>query len=159
MAQPFFYFLVWYVGLCYILITKKLLNMKLFKFLFLFVFGITTFIACKKDKGNTTIPVADIAAPYAGKYGTGNNNPSSFFSFNVKAGGALEELNSSGGVIGTGTWNFSGNIFTAFYHYLTPATAFFSVKAVYDPSLKKLTGTWGYGASNNDGGKFYMTKK
>ena len=119
---------------------------------------VTGIFSCKKDDPAST-PALAIVSIYEGKYGTGNNDPSAYFSFNVKADGTLEELNSVGAVIGTGTWSISGSIFQGTYQYLPPFTSSFKVSAQYEASTKKLTGTWGYGTSNSDGGKWYMNKK
>lgn len=133
--------------------------MKLLKIVFLFALGLSVFTSCKKDKDTITVPVADIAGKYEGKFGTDNNNPSSFYSFNIKQNGTLEELSSSGEMIGTGTWTLNGNSFRGSYHYIFPATSFFVVTGTYDAHSKKITGTWGYGSNDKDGGKWHMTKK
>jgi hypothetical protein len=121
--------------------------------------GIIGFYSCKKDKQETSTPATEIAAPYEGKFGTGTNTPSSFYSFNLKEDGTLEEVNNAGVVVGKGTWSIQGNSFQGYYHYLTPVTSTFSVTATYDQAAKKLSGTWGYGSSNQDGGKWFMVKK
>lgn len=133
--------------------------MKALKFFLLVVSGINFFVACKKDKQDTAVTKAEVAGIYEGKYGTGNNNPSSFYSFNLKADGTMEELNGDGSVKGTGTWTLNGNIVTATHKYQFPANAFFISTGVYDAGAKKISGTWGYGSSDNDGGKWYMTRK
>lgn len=133
--------------------------MKIVKIIFLSILSIGFFAACKKNKDDIQIPVAEVAGMYEGKYGTGNNTPSTFYSFNLKADGTMEELASDGEVKGTGTWGMSGNTFTANHKYTFPANAFFVSTGTYDASAKKITGTWGYGSSNSDGGKWYMVKK
>jgi hypothetical protein len=71
----------------------------------------------------------------------------------------LEELNNTGAVVGKGTWSNSGKQVYGSYHYITPATSFFAIKATYDAPEKTIIGTWGYGNSHNDGGIWYMTRK
>lgn len=135
--------------------------MKQLKFFLALFIGALLFTSCKKDKDDDTKapPMPDIPGVYIGKYGTGNNTPSSFYSFNIKGDGTIQEINSSGLVVGTGTWTLNGKTFRASYHYTMPATAFFVASATYDPITKKLAGTWGYGSSDNDGGKWHMTKQ
>lgn len=133
--------------------------MKRLQFIFLFVLSTVLFTACKKDKNDPEVSSGEVAATYEGKFGTGNNSPSSFFSFNVKPDGVLEELNSSGSVKGKGIWTISGNTFQGTTHDLFPVTNFYSYRATYDAATKKLTGTWGYGNNETDGGQWHMTKK
>ncbi len=135
--------------------------MKLFKFLLIAFLSAALFTACNKDKDDTVIniPASELTGVFEGKFGTGSNNPSSFYSFNIKADGTMEELGSGGTVNGTGTWTITGNVFRATHHYTFPATSFFVTTGVYDPATKTISGTWGYGSSDSDGGKWYMTKK
>lgn len=132
--------------------------MKRLQFLFLFVMSCGLFTACKKDKDPINIPASMIEGAYKGKYGTGSNNPSSFYSFNLKTNGILEEVNNTGTVVGTGTWSISGETFKAKYLTTLPAASY-SVKATFDVATDKLTGTWGYGNSETDGGKWFMEKQ
>lgn len=132
--------------------------MNALKFIFLFAIGFHLFLSCKKGNDQPVI-ANDISGVYEGKFGTGTNNPSSFWSFRLKANGELEELSSDGTLTGKGTWTLDGTTMQASYHYLFPLTSFFSVTATYDASTKRFSGTWGYGSSNIDGGKWYMTKK
>ena len=116
-------------------------------------------VSCSKsndsNKGTTSVE-----GVWEGKYGTGNNNPSSFYSFNIKPGGILEELNASGQVKGTGTWKLeNGNIFSAKYTYAAPSNSKFSIIGAFYKSDGKLLGNWGYGESVTDGGLWEMTKK
>lgn len=133
--------------------------MKVLRILLLLVFGISLFSSCSKSHDPVSVPVSDLSGKYEGKFGTGTNSPSSFFGFNIKQNGTLEEISSSGEVIGTGTWTITGNNFTGSYHYIFPATSFFKVAGTYDASSKKISGTWGYGSSDKDGGKWFMTKQ
>ena len=129
--------------------------MKHLKILFLFVASTAFFTSCKKEKADINITPSMVQGMYEG---TGNNAPSSFYSFNVKENGVLEELNNSGMVVGTGTWTISGETFKGKYLTVFP-TASYSVKATFDLTTDKLTGTWGYGDSETDGGKWFMNKE
>ena len=134
--------------------------MKQLKFLFVLVLGITLFASCNKDKDDVvSIPATELTGVLEGKYGTGTNTPSSFYSFNLKADGTMQELNSAGEINGTGTWTITGTTFRATHHYLFPANAFFVTTGTYNTATKTITGTWGYGSNDSDGGKWYMTKK
>lgn len=132
--------------------------MKHLQFIFLLVLSIGSLVACKKDKEDINIPASMVEGQYEGKYGTGNNNPSSFYSFNIKANGVLEEVSNTGNVVGTGTWTISGETFKGKYLTTFPAASY-SVKATFDVATDKLTGTWGYGDSETDGGKWFMDKE
>lgn len=133
--------------------------MKNLKLVLLFVLGISAIISCKKDNDQINPPSTSIAAVYEGKFGTGTNVPSSFFSFKVDANGVLQEVNSTGTVIGKGIWTLTGNTFYGTYHYLPPSNNTYSVKATYDVAAKKFTGTWGYGNNDTNGGDWFMVKK
>jgi hypothetical protein len=132
--------------------------MKQLKFATAFLLSFLLFASCKKDKAAIELSKAEIAGVYAGKYGTGDNTPASFYSFQVKEDGTMHELNSSGQIIGTGAWTITGTSFRASYHYTFPSTSFFVASGTYDPATKKLTGTWGYGSNDSNGGKWHMTK-
>eukprot|EP01035_Chromulina_nebulosa_P058173 gene58173-79673_t len=118
--------------------------MKKFKNLFLFLLASLVLISCKKDTNTLTSPHT-IAGIYEGKFGTGNNTPASFYSFNIKPNGILEEISNTGEVLGTGIWTISGSTFQGSYDYDEPSNNSYSVKATYNASAKNLTnGTWGY---------------
>lgn len=133
--------------------------MKILQWILTSLFGLFLLTSCKKDKAEVNIPAAEVAGVYLGKYGTGSNTPSSFYSFSIYADGTMQEINSNGQVVGTGTWTINGNVFRASYHYLFPLTAYFVATGTYDATSKKITGTWGYGSSESDGGKWHMTKQ
>jgi hypothetical protein len=114
-------------------------------------------VACSK---NSDKPVsANIEGTWVGKYGTGNNKPGSFFSFNIKAGGVIEEIDVNGLVKGKGTWKLENNILSASYTWLPPSSTKFGVLGAFDASKGQILGNWGYGASVTDGGLWEMTKK
>lgn len=115
--------------------------------------------ACSKS---TDKPAAatTIEGVWTGKYGTGNNKPSSFYSFNIKAGGVIEELDANGAVKGKGTWKLDNNkILMVSYNYLPPANTKFSVIGAFNGEDGRILGNWGYGESVTDGGSWEMTKK
>lgn len=133
--------------------------MKRLQFLFLFVLCIGLFSACKKDEVEQPVTSSGVAGLYEGKYGLGSGSSVVFFSFNLKPDGVLEELDETGAIIGKGIWTITGKNFYGTSNYLPPATNKFAVKATYDATAKKLTGTWGYGNNDANGGNWHMTKK
>jgi hypothetical protein len=115
------------------------------------------FTACKKETTQTTTKT--IEGTWKGKYGFGNETPTVFFSFNIKPGGVIEELNSSGASKGSGTWTQTNSTFTAHYQWKAPLNTIFSVTAFYDKDNGKLDGFWGYGNEDDNGGEWTMTKQ
>lgn len=113
--------------------------------------------ACSKD--NDQPAATGITGIWVGKYGTGNNKPSVFYSFNIKSDGTIEELDANGAVKGKGTWELENNIIMATYKYLPPANTQFSVLGAFNAAQGKILGDWGYGESVTDGGTWEMTKK
>jgi hypothetical protein len=132
--------------------------MKFLKFAVVALLLSTAIFSCSKDKdddfkapaGNTSIE-----GKYVGKYGYGNEEPSISYILNVKPGGIIEELNTSGvSKCVSGNWNLTGNTFKAKYQWKAPLNSIFSIAATFDPSTGKLTGTWGYGDNATNGGKW-----
>lgn len=132
--------------------------MKTLKFACIALFFSLTVISCKKDSDVIKTNDSFLHGIWAGKFGTGNNTPSSFFGFNIKANGSIEELDPSGKAIGTGSWKYENNIFTASWQYEAPSTAKFSAVATYNTSIQKLLGNWGYNTSTTNGGSWEMSK-
>ena len=132
--------------------------MKILKIALIALFVSGLFVACSKDKKENPSE-SSIIGKWEGKYGFDNDNPSIYYSLNFKSSGVIEEMNSTGQVIGSGTWQMSGNTITAHYAWYPPSTATFSIVAAYDGSHGKLLGNWGYDASATDGGLWEMTKQ
>jgi hypothetical protein len=116
-------------------------------------------VACSKSSDKPSPATNSIEGIWVGKYGTGNNNPSSFFSFSIKANGVIEEVDSEGQVKGKGTWKLENKILSATYTWLAPSNTKFSVLGAFNAAQGKILGNWGYGASATDGGLWEMTKK
>lgn len=119
--------------------------------------GVLLLFACSKSTDKPAS--ATIEGVWVGKYGTGDNKPSAFYSFNIKANGVIEELDVNGTVKGQGTWELENNILMATYQYLPPANNKFSVLGAFNAAQGKILGNWGYGESVTDGGTWEMTKK
>ncbi len=133
--------------------------MKFVKYILVIALFAMTVAACKKSAGGPASPSNGIEGLWEGKFGIDNEKPTVFFSFNIKAGGVIEELTSTGQVKGQGTWKLENNILTAKYSYLAPSTSKYSIIAAFDGAKGKLAGNWGYGNSATDGGLWDMTKK
>ena len=129
--------------------------MKFLKFSIVALLMPVIFFSCNKDNDDIVYPVE---GNWTGLYGFGIDAPSISYRLTIKHDGTIEELNASGNSKGSGTWNFSGNNLTAHYQWKSPMNTVFSIVATYDPATKKLTGTWGYDNSANDGGKFEVNK-
>lgn len=135
--------------------------MRFFKFFIVALFLSTAIFSCKKDDNdNFTSPSnTAIEGKWVGKYGYQNEAPSIYYCLNVKPGGIIEELNSSGvSKCISGTWSLNGNTFTAKYQWKAPLNTTFSVVATFDPSTGKLVGTWGYDNNATNGGKWENSK-
>jgi len=136
--------------------------MKPFSFFTAILFVAVSIVSCKKNSDDRpdSNPSAQIQGVWAGKFGTGNNNPTAFFSFNIKAGGILEELTATGQVKGTGTWKLENKIFYGYtINILDPIGNKYSVIGAYDASKGKILGNWGYEDEATDGGLWEMNKK
>ena len=118
-------------------------------------------VACKKDNSTSLPPStpASLEGKWVGTYVNDASGNSFYYSFNIKPGGIIEEVNSSGEKIGEGTWTYDNNILSAHYHWLPPHTSTYSIIAAYYTNTKKLLGNWGYGDSNTDGGTWEMARK
>ena len=111
--------------------------------------------ACSKDKDDTKSP-ATIEGRWVGDYINDASGNSFYYSFNIKAGGIIEELNSSNQKIGQGTWKLENDILTA--TYTSTGGSKYSIIAAFYKKEGKLLGDWGYGNSATNGGTWEMTK-
>lgn len=130
--------------------------MKISKLLLVAFAMLSIFASCSKDNDDSN-PV-DIEGRWIGSYINDASGNSFYFSFKIKPGGVIEEVNNSGVAIGAGTWELDAatNVFTAKYTWY--AGGIYSVIAAFDSESAKLVGDWGYGDSNTDGGSWEMTK-
>jgi opacity protein-like surface antigen len=95
-------------------------------------------ISCKKD--NDDAPAFVMEGQWTGKLGTGSGTPASQFALNLKTGGVLERLNSSGSVTGTGSWSLTGNNFTASYTFSSGTVV--NLTGNLEKASNKLDGSW-----------------
>ena len=135
--------------------------MKFLKFFIVTLLVSTAFFSCKKDNNDDfkTPSNTAIEGKWVGKYGYQNDAPTIYYCLNVKPGGVIEELNSSGESKGSGTWTLNGNTFTAKYQWKAPLNTIFSVVASFDPATGKLSGTWGWNDNATTGGKWEQSKQ
>jgi len=110
-----------------------------------------SFVACKKDNVN---PPFVIEGKWDGKLGTAPNTPNSFFGIQIKPGGVLERLNSSGTVTGTGTWQLAGNQFSGTYTFTSGTVV--EITGTVDKGSNKVSGNWEN--SGNEFGTWYASK-
>ena len=107
-------------------------------------------IACKKDNTDTAF---NIQGKWSGKIGNNADVPTGQFALNIKPGGGIERINSSGNALGTGTWALTGNNFTATYT-LTSGTVV-NLTATLDKGQNKLSGNW---SNPSEQGTWTVTK-
>jgi hypothetical protein len=129
--------------------------MKISKIILIALVALTSIASCKKDKVEAKI--TSIEGRWVGTYVNDASGNSFYYSFNIKPGGIIEELNSSGQKLGQGTWEFENNILTA--HYSWTSGSKYSVIAAFYKEDGKLLGDWGYGDSATNGGTWVMHKQ
>jgi hypothetical protein len=128
--------------------------MKVSNFLLFTALTVIGLASCKKDKAD---PQYSIEGRWVGTYLNEASGNSFFYSFNIKPGGVIEELNSSGQKIGQGTWELEHDILTAGYTWTSGSK--YSIIAAFYKKEGKLLGDWGYGNSATNGGTWQMTKE
>lgn len=114
-------------------------------------------LSCSKDKDNTESNPVTIQGSWKGAYGLSQQDPSHYYAFQIKDGGAVEEYSSSGEKKAVGTWTLSGEDFSATLTYVSSGSTYKAV-AKFNSKAKRLDGTWGY-STPTSGGKWYMTKQ
>ncbi len=110
------------------------------------------FTSCKKDNPSPKHP---IAGNWVGKYGSGNETPSTFFKIQILDNGTLKIKNEENVVTGSGTWELNELNFTAVYSY-EPGNHL-NLAAKYSEAT--LSGSWGFGVANPADGDFFLEKE
>ena len=128
--------------------------MKFSKILLAIIAITTVLFSCSKNKSD--LPPATIEGRWVGTYVNEASGNSFYYSFNIKPGGIIEEINSAGQKIGEGNWEIANDILTAEYSWTNGGD--FSVIAAFYKNERKLLGDWGYGNSATNGGTWQMTK-
>ena len=126
--------------------------MKIFNGLFMALFLATSLVACKKDND---APPFTIEGKWEGKIGSGTSTPSGQYALTIKPGGVVERVNGSGSVTATGTWQLTGDNFSATYNYKNGTIV--EVTGTVNKGTQKIAGNW----DNNGGeeGSFYANKQ
>jgi len=130
--------------------------MKISRIILVAAVALTGFISCKKDKDDVSSKQTTIEGVWVGTYVNNASGNSFFYSFNIKPGGIIEEINPSGQKIGQGTWELENDILSA--HYQWTSGSKYSVIGAFYKEQGKLLGDWGYGTSATNGGTWQMTK-
>lgn len=128
--------------------------MKISKIILITTIALAGFASCKKDKVEKQ---TTIEGRWVGTYINEASGNSFFYSFNIKPGGIIEELNSSGQKLGQGTWELENNILSAEYTWTSGSK--YSVLGAFYKDKGKLLGDWGYGSSATNGGTWEMHKQ
>jgi len=131
--------------------------MKISKIILIALVTVTGIISCKKDKTEVQAQTTNIEGRWVGTYINETSGNSFYYSFNIKPGGIIEELNSSGQKLGQGTWELENNILTAKYTWTSGST--YSVIGAFYKEDGKLLGDWGYGDNATNGGTWEMHKQ
>lgn len=129
--------------------------MKISKIILIAFVALTGFISCKKDKVEKQ--ATTIEGRWVGTYVNNASGNSFYYSFNIKPGGVIEELNAAGQKLGQGTWKLENNILSGKYSW--PGGNGFSILAAFNKEQGKLLGDWGYGNSATNGGTWEMHKQ
>jgi hypothetical protein len=136
--------------------------MKILKSLSVLLLVSTVFVACKKDNDEVAPPppsTSGFVGKWVGKYGFDAEDPAYFFSLNIKTGGVIQELNTSGVAKGQGTYTIEGNTLKGTYKMLFSPFNEYSVSGVLNASTGKFEGSWGYDKNGTDGGKMSLSKQ
>lgn len=114
--------------------------MKILKIAVIALFTSAAFTACKKE--NVTPAPFTIEGKWEGKTDGGG-----YFGMNIKPGGSLDRLNSSGSIVASGNWQLNGNTLTGNYQFLSSGTDVTFTAAV-NKNENTFSGNW-----SNDGGE------
>lgn len=136
--------------------TKFKMKTSQLKSIFAFlVLAVVTFTSCKKDAPEPSHP---IVGSWLGKYGSGNSEPSAFFSFRILPNGVVQVRDEVNTVIGTGTWKLDETTFTCIYTY-EQGGGTYNLAAKYDEVEGNIIGSWGEGEVDTSAGDFYLVKQ
>ena len=122
---------------------------------------ITVSVSCKKDPK----PKLNMFGFWQGKYGNGNNYPTSEYAFLFREDGTVRvfsggsDTTSAAVSKGEGIYPIPGSTMTAKYTYLGPGGTTFSVTGTVNPSFTFLEGTWGPGDNTSGNGRFFIVKQ
>lgn len=112
-------------------------------------------LSCSKSKDETTPPPYVVEGIYLGKIGSGIQTPTGHFSIKLKSGGLMDRINEVGSVTATGTWQLSGNTFTA--HYESSSGVKVDLTGILNSAQKRIQGNWS--STNGNSGTYNVTKE
>jgi len=116
-------------------------------------------ISCSKEKNEAeTIAPDSITGTYTGRQGAGADEPANYLELKMLDQGSLLRFNAGKHLPGTGSWDITGNRFSAFFRQSNDNVKI-SLAGDYDASENKITGTWGYGDNTVGGGSFYVIRE
>ena len=133
----------------------------LFKSIAIVMLVAFTFASCKKDNDDTVVPPA---SPMVGKWVgvlTANGAPVGSLNIVIKQDGTLEAQNTNGEKIADGTWQLgglAGLTFTCSYTTISPTPQKYNLLGTLDTPTK-MTGAYGTGSSQVNGGFWNMSKQ
>ena len=118
------------------------------------------FTACKKDNPAPQPPAAKtMAGDWEGKYGNGNNEPVSYWAFQINKDGTIKlKTTANGAYKGNGTWTLTDNVFRATYKYDGDATLNF-ITAIVDVPTGVMAGKYSIGTEDKVKGDFNSKRK
>jgi hypothetical protein len=120
---------------------------------------VSAFTSCKKDSHkDSTSGGAIIEGKWTGNKGIGNGIPDDDLLLTIKAGGVIEETNTSGQVKGSGTWSLNGTTFKAHYQFKAPLNTIYTLNGTFDKATGKISGTWGFDNGEETDGTWYIQK-
>jgi len=115
--------------------------------------------ACKKDD-----PKPGLTGFWTGKYGNGNDYPTSGYAFLFRGDGTVRVFNNSDTTSAAvtkaeGIYSFLGSTVTAKYTYLTGGNPTYSVSAKVNDQFTFMEGTWGPGDNTSGNGRYFLVKQ
>ena len=115
--------------------------MKILKIAIIALFTSAALVACKKENVDSVQPFT-----IEGKW-VGTTNGSGYFGMNIKPGGSLDRLNSSGSIVASGNWQLKGDSLLGNYEFLSSGTEVI-FKALVNRTQNTFSGNW-----SNSGGE------
>lgn len=138
---------------------EKNYSLMLFKSIAFVMLVAFTFASCNKDNEDMVSPVSPMVGKWVGVL-TANGAPVGNLAIVIKQNGTLEAQNTAGTKIADGTWQLGGSVgatFTCSYITNSATPQKYNLIGTLD-SPTKMTGAYGTGSSQVNGGFWNMTK-
>jgi hypothetical protein len=116
--------------------------MKILKIAIITLFASAVLGACKKENVETAHSFT-----MEGKW-VGTTNGAGYFAMNIKPGGDLDRLNSSGSIVASGSWQLKGDTLSGNYQFLSSGTDV-TFSALVNKNQNTFSGNW-----SNSGGEY-----